>query len=243
MVCCHPPEPTRILALTITICPRTLVQAAASLSQELGVFDEVRDDASENMDASTAFACRRRQRLRVLLYLYINQIAFKIGYSSMVPQHLTNLPNNTLLRAMPSQSDDQWLGFMSLSVDLTRLTQTSHDLLFSSKTVTRDLILSGGYRRVLDHFRPVLENWWEKYSKLQCTADSLEPHFRRKGFEAYFTMSSSKSTPRSPIHRLPAHDGISVLTCATGRDGKESEPITTRQYPQRGTTFDTGISA
>lgn len=145
------------------------MQAAASLSQELAVFDEAKDDASENPDTPTAPTYQRRQRLRVLLYLYINQIAFKIGYSSMIPQHLTTLPNSALFGIGPPQSADQWFDVMTLSVDLARLTRTSHDLLFSSKLVTRDLVLSGGYRRVLEHFKPALENWWAKYSNLPGT--------------------------------------------------------------------------
>lgn len=94
----------------------------------------------------------------------MNQLAFRLGFSVLIPHTLLNLSQNALKQSPTSQLSDHWIESISLWVDLSRLTRASHDLLFASKTSTRELIKSGGYRRILDHFKPMLENWWMKYT-------------------------------------------------------------------------------
>lgn len=143
----------------------SLIQSAASVGHELGLYDEEGDNDSIS-ESTTAheFNRQRRQRLRVVLYLYMNQLAFRIGFSALIPHTLLNLSQNALKQSPTSQLSDHWIESMSLWVDLSRLTRASHDLLFASKASTRELVKSGGYRRILDHFKPILENWWTKYT-------------------------------------------------------------------------------
>lgn len=94
----------------------------------------------------------------------MNQLAFRIGFSALIPHTLVSLSQNALKQSQTSQLGDHWVESMSLWVDLSRLTRASHDLLFASKAATRELVQSGGYRRILDHFKPMLENWWTKYT-------------------------------------------------------------------------------
>ncbi|KAK4068187.1 transcriptional regulator family: Fungal Specific TF [Trichoderma harzianum] len=143
----------------------SLIQSAASVGHELGLYDEEGDNDSIS-ESTTAhqFNRQRRQRLRVVLYLYMNQLAFRIGFSALIPHTLLSLSQNALKQSPTSQLSDHWIESMSLWVDLSRLTRASHDLLFASKASTRELVKSGGYRRILDHFKPILENWWTKYT-------------------------------------------------------------------------------
>ncbi|EHK21861.1 uncharacterized protein TRIVIDRAFT_191874 [Trichoderma virens Gv29-8] len=143
----------------------SLIQSAASVGHELGLFDDEGDnDSSSGSSIVREFNKQRRQRLRIVLYLYMNQLAFRIGFSTLIPHTLVSLSQNALKQSPTSQLGDYWIESMSLWVDLSRLTRTSHDLLFASKALTRELVQSGRYRRILDHFKPLLENWWAKYT-------------------------------------------------------------------------------
>ncbi|KAL6812601.1 hypothetical protein V8C40DRAFT_277720 [Trichoderma camerunense] len=152
----------------------SLIQSAASVGHELGLYDEEGDNDSVS-ESTTAheFNRQRRQRLRVVLYLYMNQLAFRIGFSALIPHTLLSLSQNALKQSPTSQLSDHWIESMSLWVDLSRLTRASHDLLFASKASTRELVKSGGYRRILDHFKPILENWWTKYTAATAAKDVL----------------------------------------------------------------------
>jgi hypothetical protein len=152
---------------------RTLIQSAVSLAQELDLFDEDQDQFHDGDDLTL----HRRRRLRVLLYVYINQLAFRIGFSSLIPHNLLSISPTAVLKLYPSgRIDDKWSNLLSLMVDLTRLVRTSSDLLFPSKAALRDLVRNGGYRRLLEHFRPMLESWWNKYNAL-----SGRPCCQRRG--------------------------------------------------------------
>ncbi|KAK5989557.1 Transcriptional activator ARO80 [Cladobotryum mycophilum] len=146
----------------------SLIQSAASLGQELELFNEDKDSAIDaGKDATHTFTAQRKQRLRIVLYIYINQLAFRIGFSSLIPHNLINISPNAIRKSSDSKLSDHLLDYMSLCVDLTRLTRASHDLLFASKTTTRDMVSGGGYRRILEHFKPMLESWWSNYSQMK----------------------------------------------------------------------------
>ncbi|KAJ5620151.1 hypothetical protein N7510_004135 [Penicillium lagena] len=146
----------------------SLVQAAVGIAQELEVFDDTQDEVATDDASATlkAYTAQRRRRLRILLYVYMNQLALRVGYSSLIPQALLSIKPNDL-KLTPTQCHPDWLHLMSLQVDLTRLMRTSADLLFPSRAVTRDLSQTGSYQRILEHFQPMLEGWWEKYSSFQ----------------------------------------------------------------------------
>lgn len=89
-----------------------------------------------------------------------------MGYSALIPNNLVNPPPGLLDLTGDGEMSDQWINLMTMWVDLTSITRTSHDLIFASKTVTREVIQSGRYRRILGHFKPMLDAWWTKYSNL-----------------------------------------------------------------------------
>jgi len=148
---------------------RALVQAAVSLANELDVFNEFSDSVINNAEetgATAAFTLFRRRRLRMLLYVYVNQMATRIGCSSLVPNVLSAKSPNPVSTGLLTGPEKEWFDMISLYVDLTRLIRASSDLLFPSKAITRDLVLNGGYSRILEHFKPTLETWWNKYATL-----------------------------------------------------------------------------
>lgn len=147
---------------------RALIQTAASLAQELGILNDTSDDVSASMPAEPAVgqARQRKKRLRILLYLYINQLAFRIGYSPLMPNSLVTLTSTALHLTPGAQISDQWLKLISLWSELAALTRTSQVLIFASKAVTKEVIQSGRYRIIFEHFKPLFDTWMSKYSAL-----------------------------------------------------------------------------
>ncbi|KAI9371611.1 hypothetical protein BJX61DRAFT_543489 [Aspergillus egyptiacus] len=154
-----------------------LLGAALSLSHELGIFevdDEKRNWASayEGLIPSDQIKLRR-QRVQRLLYVYINQLAWRIGCVSLMPQSL----NHAILSRQTSRdlkkSGDQWLAFMDSWIDLTKLAKSVTDMFFPSAEFARQQLHSGRYVDILDHFRPLLLKWKEE----NLRPETLQQHF------------------------------------------------------------------
>jgi hypothetical protein len=138
-----------------------LLGTALTLAYELGVFDDDRVDTAANFPSrSTTDFTSQMRKLRVgkLLYVYINQLASKLGCSSMFAQNLTQV-----VMANPLASTDKWLSHMSSWIELTKLVKSASELFFSSPTATRQLLSSGRYTSLLDHFVRMLEQWRQKH--------------------------------------------------------------------------------
>ncbi|KAL6232242.1 hypothetical protein BDW75DRAFT_24616 [Aspergillus navahoensis] len=144
-----------------------LLGAALSLSHELGIY-EVNEDkrswssAYEGCIPSDQIKLRR-QRVQRLLYVYINQLAWRIGCASLMPQSL----NHAILNRQASRNlkhyNDQWLAFMDSWMDLTKLAKSVTDMFFPSADFARQQLRSGRYIDMLDHFRPLLLKWEEEH--------------------------------------------------------------------------------
>ena len=144
-----------------------LLGAALSLAHELGIY-EVNEDkrswslAYEGYIPSDQIKLRR-QRVQRLLYVYINQLAWRIGCVSLMPQSL----NHAILNRQTSRNlkhyNDQWLAFMDSWMDLTKLAKSVTDVFFPSADFARQQLRSGRYIDMLDHFRPLLLKWEEDH--------------------------------------------------------------------------------
>ncbi|KAK2767068.1 hypothetical protein FQN54_006387 [Arachnomyces sp. PD_36] len=141
-----------------------LLGSGLSLSHELGVFEADGDDypgkASGDGEASNNVHISR-QRIRRLLYVFINQHASRLGCMSLMPQTL----NRSIVAGLPTgeAAEDEWQSFTNSWVELTRLTTSVSDMLFPSTSFTRRQLHNGRYISLLDHFRPLLTQWKEKY--------------------------------------------------------------------------------
>ncbi|PYI14245.1 putative C6 transcription factor [Aspergillus japonicus CBS 114.51] len=154
-----------------------LLGSALSLAHELGIF-ELDDKKCDYASLYEGFISNdqiklRRLRVQRLLYVYINQLAWRIGCVSLMPQSL----NHTILGRQTtrdvSHSEDEWLALMDSWMDLTKLAKNVTDMFFPSISFARQQLHSGRYIDLLDHFCPLLQKWREQHLR----HDVLSKHF------------------------------------------------------------------
>ncbi|KAF2268918.1 hypothetical protein CC78DRAFT_558083 [Lojkania enalia] len=143
-----------------------LMGCALSLAQELGLFEDnsnVEKDQISYPKFSTEYLVLRRIRARKLLYVFIEQLSWRLGCTSMIPQSL----NHALMEKIPVDSVtgavEQWQSFMSAWVELTKLARSVSDTVYPSASFTRNLLRTGRYIGLLEHFQPLLTTWRRKY--------------------------------------------------------------------------------
>lgn len=133
---------------------------AQVLAHELGVFKEHTENESEAEPSSLR---SRYARVRELLFIYLTLHAARLGLHSMIM--LTFNPG-FLSRVMEPTSST-----IAAWIDLIKLTKTIHAAIFSSGTITRDLVKNGNYIELLEHFDPLLYQWQHRY--LECQDDEV----------------------------------------------------------------------
>lgn len=149
-----------------------LLGSALSLGHEIGVFETESSDracsAGYQGFMSTDQMERRRQRIQKLLYIYINQLAWRIGRMSLMPQTLNHAIISGRTVKEPVHSGDEWLTFMDSWMDLTKLAKSITDMFFPSVSFARQQLHGDRYVGLLDHFRPLLSQWKEKNLQPYC---------------------------------------------------------------------------
>lgn len=143
-----------------------LMGCALSLAQELGLFEDnsnIEKDHISYPNFSTEYLVLRRIRVRKLLFVFIEQLSWRLGCTSMIPQSL----NHALMEKIPVDSTtgaiEQWQSFMSAWVELTKLARSVSDTVYPSASFTRNLLRTGRYIGLLEHFQPLLTTWRRKY--------------------------------------------------------------------------------
>jgi hypothetical protein len=143
-----------------------LMGCALSLAQELGLFEDNSNIDKDQISYPTFIAeylVLRRIRARKLLFVFIEQLSWRLGCTSMIPQSL----NHALMEKIPVDSAsgavEQWQSFMSAWVELTKLARSVSDTVYPSASFTRNLLRTGRYIGLLEHFQPLLVNWRKKY--------------------------------------------------------------------------------
>lgn len=96
----------------------------------------------------------RHRRAKHLLYVYINQLASRLGWPSLIPK----LVPDSRAAVAETEHEQRWQRFMSTWVSLTRLVRTASDMLFPSSTI-KQLLRSGKYLSSLEHFNFLLKSW------------------------------------------------------------------------------------
>lgn len=150
-----------------------LLGCALSLAHELGILET---DEAESLELEQAWREQmtlRRQRVQRLLYVYINQLAWRIGCMSPIPQSLNHAVLGGRKPRGLSQPGSTWLVFMDSWIELTKLAQSVTDMFFPSAKFARQQLHSGRYVGLLDHFRPLLNQWKDKF---------LQPHLLDTAF-------------------------------------------------------------
>ena len=136
---------------------------ATSLAHELGVFTESDFlDKEHNLDSET---CTRTQRV---LFLYANQLSLRIGCTSSLPETLMlSFTSPTNIHDLATRDRD---AFISQAIEITKLRKTTSELFFPSKSATRQIMTSGKYITLLDHFQPLVAQWYQKFDQTQFTS-------------------------------------------------------------------------
>ncbi|KAH8799762.1 C6 transcription factor [Xylogone sp. PMI_703] len=145
-----------------------LLGSALSLAHELGVFDSQNRQNEEAGNGDTPgkinHRSRRDLRLQKLLHVFVNQLASRLGCTSFMPHSLNiAVSDGYSADASPMESEHQWDLFMAAWMGLTKLLKSVSDVFFPSAASTKQHLLSGRYIGLLDHFRPLLAQWKEKY--------------------------------------------------------------------------------
>lgn len=138
-----------------------LLGSAFSLAHELGIFESEDRDSIPSKHPNPALVTHnriRKQRVQQLLYVYINQLASRIGCMSLMPQNLNRAISKVHGTSL-SETKTEWTTFMDSWMDLTKLTRSVNDMLFPSASFAKQQLHSGRYIGLLDHFRPLLAQW------------------------------------------------------------------------------------
>lgn len=135
-----------------------LLGIATTLAHELGVFE----DNGEGKDSTDA-----RLRIRRLLFLYVNQVSLRIGCTSLLPQ--ISLSLNAPSEERQNQSDCDRDALVTAWIEITKLRKTTTELFFANISTTRQLMTSGRYQSLLEHFHPLIAQWYESFNRLQFT--------------------------------------------------------------------------
>jgi len=158
-----------------------LLGCALSLAHELGIFEAEDGDSLDEEQQWREQMTLRRQRVQRLLYVYINQLAWRIGCMSPIPQSLNHAVLGGRKPRGLSQPGSTWLTFMDSWIELTKLAQSVTDMFFPSAKFARQQLHSGRYVGLLEHFRPLLNQWKDKYLQ----PDVLDPLFYNDLFIEY----------------------------------------------------------
>ena len=162
-----------------------LLSTAMGLAYELGVFDDIdamlKDDAitrPEYMDQSYR---TRANRIKRLLLIYTSQLAGRLGWTSMTPEHhrkadpavakkrnMSNEGNTPSTSSMTNgfnyvpdlELDDQiihcWAG-------ISNAMHVGNEKLFKSRKHTTDIIQTGRYVELLREYSPLLRDWYREF--------------------------------------------------------------------------------
>lgn len=154
-----------------------LLGLATTLAHELGVFEE-----PDPEDHLYKLGPETRIRTQRMLFLYVNQLSLRIGCTSFLPQSLSL----SLTAPMTSQSDAMTTdrdSFISQFIEITKLRKTTTEMFFPSKSATRQVMNSGRYITLLEHFQPLIAQWYQKFTETKFT--TLPPASKQMLFIDY----------------------------------------------------------
>ncbi|KAF2154262.1 hypothetical protein K461DRAFT_125631 [Myriangium duriaei CBS 260.36] len=141
-----------------------LLGLALSLAHELNVF-------SEEATSSQPQLSPQRTRIECLLYTYINQSSLSQGSTSTLPTLRS--------AASPRLSDPAGVSSHSESyirawTELTKLLKSFCDIMLPSKTAMEQILRSGRYQSIWDHFCPLFASWRDKWIQSSATSGLLQ---------------------------------------------------------------------
>ncbi|KAG5997867.1 hypothetical protein E4U43_002560 [Claviceps pusilla] len=165
-----------------------LLSTAMGLAYELGVFDDIdemlRDDTITRPEYLNESYRTRANRIKRLLLIYTSQLAGRLGWTSMTPEHLRKAdPAVTRRRPVvtteggntPSTTASMGIGFNyvpDLELDdqiihcwagISNAMHIGNEKLFKSRKYTTEIIQSGKYVELLREYSPLLKDWYREF--------------------------------------------------------------------------------
>lgn len=147
-----------------------LLGNALSLAHELGIFDDEKvssirtnegtQPTNINSTERTAYRCGR---VRKLLYVYTEQLTSRLGCTAMFPQNVNLFISGQASKWDKTKDGERWQSIMSAWIELTKLVKSVSDMLFPSPTFTTQILSSGRYIGLLEHFQPLLKSWHSRH--------------------------------------------------------------------------------
>ncbi|KAK0104577.1 hypothetical protein ONS95_004863 [Cadophora gregata] len=187
-----------------------MLGSALSLAHELGVSDQRlqnRDLSSQTFESAkqredAEFVELRQTRPRRLLYIYVNQLASRLGWTSMIPRIISDSAEQTF----GTEAERQWHNVMSRWIALTRLMKTASDMLYSPVT-TKQLLRSGNYVTSLEHFGHLLQDWRKEYEDLVADKRLLDMLFIEYQFTRTYINALSVQAVVDRAFKSPNQEG------------------------------------
>lgn len=145
---------------------RTVLGMAMSLANELGVFEQQEEANTEKMSSYEARQYHRRKALAKLLFLYQEQLSSRLGCKSLMPESVSHgITSSSTSRMSFAKRGEDWNSFIIAWTELTKMVRSISDVLFPSQAITSQLLRSGRYISIIEHFRLLLSGWEEKHLK------------------------------------------------------------------------------
>ena len=141
-----------------------LLGMATNLAYELGVFSAQKPQQSRPFDSSEASL--RKSRAQKVLYTYVTQTATRLSYPPPFPESISLASSRVSSGGMGHIGHDEWVAYMSMSLELTQLSRTASSLFFQSSEHLQNQVLGDHYADLLDHFFLSLSNWQQRASSL-----------------------------------------------------------------------------
>lgn len=175
-----------------------LLSTAMGLGYELGVFDDIdellKDDAITRPEYQDEVYRQRANRIKRLLLIYTTQLAGRLNWTSMAPEHLRRADpaitrkrtfaneENTPGTAPSSHISNAFVYVPDLELDdqiihcwaaITNAMHLGNERLFRSRQYTAEIIQSGRYVELMRDFTPLLRDWYKEFERFR-----LPPYLR-----------------------------------------------------------------
>ncbi|KAK6611478.1 Transcriptional activator ARO80 [Botrytis cinerea] len=167
-----------------------LLSTAMGLGYELGVFDDIDESLADGGEMTRPEYNEESYRIRAarikrLVLIYVTQLAGRLGWTNMVPEHLrktdpafaprkrrlsidgktpeTNTTSVTNFNYIPDlELDDQiihcWAG-------ISNAMRMGNEKIFRSRQYTTKIIQDGSYTDLLKDFQPMLSSWKREFDR------------------------------------------------------------------------------
>ena len=174
---------------------RMLLGSGVALAHELDLFNESggHDDTPSTRTVNQEAPLRvsqRCDRLKRLMFIYINQLASRIGCTvSKLPFHSMM---NSAITGPATSREPQWHDLTTCWVDLTRLVRSFSEISFPSQIATDITLRNGRYIGILEHFQHLLRQWWNRYLSIAGKAQSASYFYRLTAYVCLYTGSNVK---------------------------------------------------